>query len=304
MRKDIGVLALQGDFEAHGKALVRLGFEAREVRLPSELEGLRGLIVPGGESTTLLRLMREYGFDEAIPRFAASGGALFGTCAGAILFARGVSSPAQWSLGLLDIDIERNGFGRQIDSFETRLTDVAPEILETPAFSRADGEPLQEDALIRAAGASCGPDALAQAPQSLSSRPMAAVGPRPQSRVEEFEAPPLQAARVGRGGRRPHRARETPPLLPRKRRCEAGWAARADEGSSAPATEPGDPASLRAVFIRAPRIRRVGPQAAVLASFEGEPVLVRQGRLLAATFHPELTPDPRVHSYFLRLLPR
>jgi len=272
MTNDIGVLALQGDFEAHQKALVRLGFGAREVRLPSELEGLRGLIVPGGESTTLLRLMREYGFDEAVPRFAASGGALFGTCAGAILFARGVSSPAQWSLGLLDIDIERNGFGRQIDSFEARLTDVAPEILEVPVFSRTDGDPLQEEALIRAAGASCALDALAQAPQNLSSRPVAAVGPQPRSWAEESEVPRLPAA--------------------------------ADEGSSAPAAEPGDPASLRAVFIRAPRIRRVGPQAAVLASFEGEPVLVRQGRLLAATFHPELTADPRVHSYFLRLLPR
>ena len=191
----IGILALQGDFAAHGRALALCGLEAREVRLPRDLAGLRGLILPGGESTTLLRLMREYGFDEAIPRFAGSGGAIFGTCAGAILLARGVTSPAQWSLGILDIEVERNGYGRQIESFETELDGVAPELMHA---GRPDGTPLP------------------------------------------------------------------------------------------------------AIFIRAPRIRRVGPGVTVLASVSGEPVLVRAGRILAATYHPELTADPRVHRYFTR----
>ena len=195
-RSDIGVLALQGDFEAHRKALGRCGVEAREVRLPGELEELRGLILPGGESTTLLRLVREYGFDEAIPRFLARDGALYGTCAGAILVAREVLSPSQWSLGLIDIAVERNGYGRQVDSFETELTDLVPELL---AGTAADQPP-------------------------------------------------------------------TP---------------------------------LPAVFIRAPRIRRVAPGVAVLASRDGEPVLVRDRRILLSTFHPELTQDCRVHGYFL-----
>jgi 5'-phosphate synthase pdxT subunit len=195
----IGVLALQGDFAAHGRALEACGAAPSEVRLIRELEGLRGLIIPGGESTTLLRLLREYGFDEALPRFVEEGGALFGTCAGAILLARSVSSPAQWSLGLLDVDIERNGYGRQVDSFETSLDDV-------------DGELARE--------------------------------------------------------RRAGEAVAMPPPLP-------------------------------AVFIRAPRIRRVGAGVAILAALRGEPVLVRDGPILAATFHPELTRDARVHRYFL-----
>jgi 5'-phosphate synthase pdxT subunit len=188
----IGVLALQGDFEAHGQALARCGVRARMVRLPGDLEGLDGLVLPGGESTTMLRLIREFGFSEAIPGFVERGGALYGTCAGAILIAHHVTSPEQWSFGLLDIDIERNGFGRQAESFEAELTQVAPEL--------QNGSP---------------------------------------------DAP------------------------------------------------------FRAVFIRAPRIQRVGPGVTLLASWKGEPVLVRRGRILVSTFHPELTADTRIHRHFL-----
>jgi 5'-phosphate synthase pdxT subunit len=188
----VGVLALQGDFDAHRKALARCGAGSREVRLPSDLAGLGALILPGGESTTMLRLIREFGFAEAIPAFVAEGGAVYGTCAGAILLARRVTSPEQWSFGLLDIEVERNGFGRQADSFEAELTGLAPALRDG-----AQGSPL------------------------------------------------------------------------------------------------------RAVFIRAPRIRRCGPGIEVLASWNGEPVLVRGGRILVSTFHPELTDDDRIHRYFL-----
>jgi 5'-phosphate synthase pdxT subunit len=191
----IGVLALQGDFAAHARALEACGAEVREVRLPEALGGLAGLVMPGGESTTLLRFLREHGFDRAIPRFLADGGAIYGTCAGAILLAKRVLAPEQWSLGLLDADIERNAYGRQADSYETDLRDVDPELLSGP------------------------------------------------------------------GG---------------------------------PAGAP-----LPAVFIRAPRFRRTGPAVRVLASLGAEPVLVRQGSILAGTYHPELTGDLRVHRYFL-----
>jgi len=120
----IGVLALQGDFARHAQALARCGgggmppVEVVEVRKPSELAGLAGLIVPGGESTTLLRLMEEWQFVPALEKFHAEGRPLFGTCAGAILMAREVENPRQFSLGLIDIGIERNAYGRQRESFE------------------------------------------------------------------------------------------------------------------------------------------------------------------------------------------
>lgn len=167
-----GVLALQGDFAAHARALGG----AAEIRTAAQVDALDLLVLPGGESTTLLHLLAGSGIEEAARRLLARGGAIFGTCAGAILLAKHVTSPAQASWGLLDIDVERNAFGRQVDSFEA--------VLE--------------------------PD-------------------------------------------------------------------------------------YAAVFIRAPRIRRVGPTVEVLARFRGEPVLVRQGRVLAATFHPELTDDRRVY---------
>ncbi len=183
----IGVLALQGDFEAHAKVLSDLGAEVSEVRRCGELDGLRGLVLPGGESTTMLNLMRDEPWFDALRSFHRRGGAFLATCAGAILLSREVRHPAQPSLGLLDAVIERNAFGRQVDSFETRL--------DAPAL----GGPLE------------------------------------------------------------------------------------------------------AVFIRAPRFRALGEGVEVLARLDGEPVMVRQGRILALTFHPELTGDGRLHRYFTAL---
>ena len=184
-RPRVGVLALQGDFALHRRALEAVGAEVAEVRDPEDLKGLDGLVLPGGETTTMLRLMDGTAMEEAIRGFVRDGGAVFGTCAGLILLARRVSHPDQRALGILDAEVERNAYGRQIDSFETDL----------------------------------------------------------------------------------------------------------------PWTEGTD--RIRGVFIRAPRIREVGPGVRVLAAVEGEPVLVREGRVLAATFHPELTDDTRVHRYFL-----
>jgi 5'-phosphate synthase pdxT subunit len=172
------VLALQGAFREHVAALRKLGADAVEVRLPEELEGLDGLVIPGGESTTIVRLAELYGLEEAIRSYA---GAIFGTCAGMIVLDR-----EHW--GLADLAVERNAFGRQVRSFEA---DVA----------------------------------LA-----------------------------------------------------------------------------GDEIPLRGVFIRAPRIRETGRDVQVLGELDGEPVLVRDGRLLLASFHPELTDDLRVHELFLELV--
>jgi len=191
--KRIGVLALQGDFEAHRKAVDRAGGEGFEVRTAADLERADGLILPGGESTTMLKLLREENLMDPLRQFGRRR-PIFGTCAGAILLANEVSSPAQESLGLIDIGVERNAYGRQIDS---RVSSVTPE---------ADF----------------------------------------QSR-----------------------------------------------------TAPGD---MEAVFIRAPIIRRVGNGARVLARYRGDPVLVEEGRHMAATFHPELSPDRRVHELFLQKL--
>lgn len=181
----VGVLALQGDFAAHARALRSVGAEPVEVRVPAALDGCAALVLPGGESTTLLLLLEASGLDRAIPGFHRAGGALLGTCAGAILLAREVTHPAQLSLGLLDATVERNHYGRQVDSFET-------------------------------------------------------------------EAP-----------------------------------------------FPGGGPPLPLVFIRAPAITRVGAGVEVLVEHGGLPVLVRQGRLLAGTFHPELTGDARVHRLLL-----
>ncbi len=190
MAKRIGVLALQGDFEAHQRALERAGAEAVPVRSAAELAGLDGLIIPGGESTTMLKIMQDEALLEPLRRFGAER-PVFGTCAGAILLAREVARPAQPSLALMDIDVERNAYGRQVDSRVTTLE----------------------------------------------------------------AAPPFPGA-----------------------------------------------APLEAVFIRAPIIRRVGPQTTVYLTYAGDPVLVGEGRHLAATFHPELTADPRVHRLFLERL--
>jgi 5'-phosphate synthase pdxT subunit len=186
MAGEFGVLALQGDFAAHAAAFRDAGAGAREVRRVSELDGLSGLMIPGGESTTLLNLMRDEPWFDALRAFHARGGVVAGTCAGAILLSREVR-PSQPSLGLLDAVIERNAFGRQVDSFEAKV-----------------------------------------------------------------EAEPL-------GG------------------------------------------PIDAVFIRAPRFRALFPEVEVLARYAGEPVLVRQGRVVAATFHPELTGSHALHRYLARL---
>ena len=186
----IGVLALQGDFALHGKALDRVGVESAEVRTPEELDAVDGLIVPGGESTTLLKLMDAGRFVPALEKFHADGRPIFGTCAGLIVLAREVVNPKQFSLGLIDLTVERNAYGRQKESFE------------------AEGETTLE----------------------------------------------------------------------------------------------GQPRSLNMVFIRAPRIRRLGPRVVPLASHRGECVMAREGSVLVATFHPELTDDPTVHHYFARMV--
>jgi 5'-phosphate synthase pdxT subunit len=188
--KKVGVLALQGDFEAHSQALSRAGAEPVLARTASDLDDLDGLVIPGGESTTMLKLLHVEKLFEPLADFGRSR-PIFGTCAGAILLAAEVTHPAQPSLGLMNLTVERNGYGRQIDS---RVTHISPE----PEFAER--------------------------------------------------------------------------------------------------THSGD---LEAVFIRAPIIRRVGPEAHVLANYQGDPVLVEQGRHLVATFHPELSSDTRVHDLFL-----
>ena len=191
--KQVGVLALQGDFAAHGAAIERAGARAVFIRDREQFGHIDGLVIPGGESTTMLKLLH---YDNLMEPLAAFGREkpVFGTCAGAILIARNVFHPTQESLGLMDIGVERNAYGRQIDS---RVVEIAVE----PEF--------------------------------------------------EFR------------------------------------------------TAPG---KLEAVFIRAPIIRRVGPSARVLAEYRGDPVLVEEGRYLVATFHPELTSDPRVHALFVEKL--
>jgi pyridoxal 5'-phosphate synthase pdxT subunit len=177
-RPRIGVLALQGAFREHARALRHAGADVVEVRLPEQLDGLDGLVIPGGESTTIAKLASLYGLDEAIRSFDRP---VFGTCAGMILIDRA-------HLGLADLEVDRNAYGRQVASFEADL---------------------------------------------------------------ELD---------------------------------------------------GDERPFRGVFIRAPRVREAGPDVQVLAELDGEPVLLRDGRVLVAAFHPELTDDPRVHERFLELV--
>jgi len=183
----IGVLALQGDYEAHARAFTSSGARTVLVRKADELAGLDGLVMPGGESTTMLKFLEKHGFFEAIGKFA-SAKPVFATCAGCILLAREVLHPKQRSLGVLDATVERNAYGRQIDSIILTL----------------------------------------------------------------------------------------------------------------PTELPGGP--LEMVFIRSPRITRVGEGVEVLARRDGFPTLVRQGPLLAATFHPEMTADTRVQQLFLEMV--
>jgi 5'-phosphate synthase pdxT subunit len=134
----IGVLAIQGDFAAHGRVLQRLGVRWCEVRRPEQMAELSGLILPGGESTTMLKFLLEEGLIEPLKEFARRGGSFFGTCAGTILLAKEVVNPTQPSLGLVDISVERNAYGRQVDSFIDS------------AMSRAFGPPPLEMVFIRA----------------------------------------------------------------------------------------------------------------------------------------------------------
>ena len=158
-----GVLALQGDFAAHAALLAALGEPATLVRRTADLRGLRGLVLPGGESTALLRLMAAEPWFEALRAFHAGGGALLGTCAGAILLARRIEgSPPQPSLGILDITVARNAYGRQVESFETVLD--APELgaplrgmfIRAPRRARSGGPPSS-----KGSGVSCCPAARA-----------------------------------------------------------------------------------------------------------------------------------------------
>jgi pyridoxal 5'-phosphate synthase pdxT subunit len=186
-RMKVGILAVQGDFEAHGATLARIGVEYVFVRTPNDMDGVDAVILPGGESTTQWNFLVEEGLDKTLLAHAACGGAIFGTCAGAILLAREVRNPAQPSLGLADITVIRNGYGRQLAS-EVR-----------------------------------------------------------------HEATSLS------------------------------------------------PTPIEMVFIRAPIIERAGPGVQILATSGATPVLIREGRILIATFHPELTGDSFIHEYFLRL---
>jgi pyridoxal 5'-phosphate synthase pdxT subunit len=181
MQPTIGILALQGDFSAHKRAVERTGGIALEVRTADDLKRIDGLIIPGGESTTMLKLLREEHLFQPLVEFGQAK-PVFGTCAGTILLASHVLCPEQESLRLLDVTVERNGYGRQIDS-----------------------------------------------------------------RIVQLDL----------------------------------------EGQS-----------VEAVFIRAPVIRKAGDDVRVLLTYRGDPVLVEQGRHMAATFHPELTSDTRIHQYF------
>jgi 5'-phosphate synthase pdxT subunit len=184
----IGVLALQGDFREHREALDRLDVSVHEVRLPRDLADLDGLIIPGGESTTIVRLLRTSGLLEPLRDLARDGFPMWGTCAGMILLAKHLDTSGIPALEAMDIAVRRNAFGRQVDSFEADLS------------------------------------------------------------ISVLGAPPF-----------------------------------------------------RAVFIRAPIIEQVGPGVEVLARLDdGTPVAARQGRLLATAFHPELTPDLRLHRFFLQ----
>jgi pyridoxal 5'-phosphate synthase pdxT subunit len=185
----VGVLAFQGDFAAHLAALERCGVEAVPVKYEEELRSCRGLIIPGGESTTIGKLMGRANLDQPLREFAAQGHPIFGTCAGLILLAKDIVGSDQYRLGLMNLTVARNAYGRQTESFECKLV--------SPLF----GEP-----------------------------------------------------------------------------------------------------SLPGIFIRAPQITTVGPEVEALVFHDDRIVLCRQGKLLGGTFHPELTPDLRVHQYFLGLI--
>lgn len=182
----VGVLALQGDFREHGAMVAAVGAEPVEVRLPEHLAGVDALIIPGGESTTIGKMAERYGLMDPLRSAISAGTPVLGTCAGMILLSSATTGPAQPLLGVLDVVVERNAFGRQVESFEDEVV------------------------------------------------------------VEGLDDP------------------------------------------------------FPAVYIRAPWIDKVGAGVEVLASSDGHPVMVRQGSILATSFHPELTTDTRIHRMFLR----
>ena len=185
----IGVLALQGAAAEHIQMMSALGAEAVPVRLPSELDGIDALIIPGGESTTISKLLSDYGLMEPIRLLAKKGFPIFGTCAGLVLLAKKVPNLQMESIGMMDIEVKRNAFGRQVDSFEADL--------KIPALHNG---------------------------------------------------------------------------------------------------------TFHGIFIRAPIIEKAERGVEVLCQLNGKPVAVRQGKLLACAFHPELTDDLRLHKYFLKLV--
>ncbi|ACM22377.1 pyridoxal 5'-phosphate synthase glutaminase subunit PdxT [Thermotoga neapolitana] len=185
----IGVLGVQGDVREHVEALHKLGVETLIVKLPEHLDMVDGLILPGGESTTMIRILKEMNMDEKLVEKINDGLPVFATCAGVILLAKRINNYKQEKLGVLDVTVERNAYGRQVESFET--------FIEIPAIGK-------------------------------------------------------------------------------------------------------DP--FRAIFIRAPRIVETGRSVEILAYHEGDPVLVKEGKILASTFHPELTDDLRLHRYFLEMV--
>jgi len=186
VQKVIGVLDLQGDVTEHLKSIEKTGVKALSIKTPFLLKEIDGLIIPGGESTTISKLMVIYGFFDAIKLFILEGGAVYGTCAGTILLAKRVIGNTLPTLNLLDIEIERNAYGRQVDSFEEEI------------------------------------------------------------QIKEIEQVPFKA-----------------------------------------------------VFIRAPIIRKTGNDVSILALLNGYPVMVRKNNILATTFHPELSDDTRIHEYFI-----
>ena len=189
MKMRVGVLALQGAFIEHQKSLAECGCEPVQIRKKEELASIHGLVIPGGESTTIGKLLVDFELMDPVIKMARAGKPIFGTCAGLIVMSKEIENSAQHRLGLMDITVRRNAFGRQVDSFETELS--IPEI-----------------------------------------------GPEP----------------------------------------------------------------FKAVFIRAPYIYKTGSDVQVLATYEGKTVFARQGNLLVSSFHPELTPDIRIHQYFISLI--
>lgn len=239
----IGVLAIQGDFAAHARAIARLGAEAVEVRRAEALGAVDALVIPGGETTTLLRLLRAFDLWEPLRRFPERGRPLFGTCAGLILLARRVSNPEQDSLGLLDVDVRRNGYGRQIDSFVAHGRLRVPDDLQLPPGVPCQDTPVHFHSAGDRSWSRCGEDA-AEAGSATTVAPPTSAAFAPT--VAEFET--------------------------------------------------------EFVFIRAPVITRHGPQVEVLATCEGLPVLVRQGGILAASFHPELSREGLAEGIFISMV--